>query len=469
MYKRYGEKMELPQAFKDKMKKLMGLEYEALIKTYQRQPTKGIQINTLKSGADIVRPILPFETMPVPWYEDGFYIDQEVRPGKNPFYYAGLYYVQEPTAMAAVQALGVKPGDWVLDLCGAPGGKSVQIATALKGQGLLVSNELVNSRASILSSNIERMGIANALVTNVFPEHLVSGFYEKFDKILVDAPCSGEGMFRKDPKTLQDWSLERIDRCVGKQNKILETASKLLKPGGILVYATCTFSPQENEQVIEAFLEKESYTLETIELKGLNDRGRREWTKKGEIDIEKALRIMPMHVEGEGHFIAKLRKKELETAREDKKNSGKLRLKRAKSSDLNEYRAFTKELLKTDYANNLYRLEDHLYQLPEDINTEDLQGLKILRPGLHLGTIKTKRFEPSYAWAMHLKKDEFVNIYELGNDDAAYDYLKGEVLKGSAKKGWNLMTYQGYPLGFSKASQGMIKNHYPKGLRIKKK
>ena len=459
--------MEVPEAFKEKMKKLMGEDYQALIKSYQAEPAKGIKMNTLKSSRKDLD--LPFATWPVPWCKEGFYIEAEVRPGKNPFYYAGLYYVQEPTAMAAVQALDVQPGDWVLDLCAAPGGKAIQIAMALEGQGLLVANELVNSRASILSSNIERMGIANALVTNVFPEHLVANFYEKFDKILVDAPCSGEGMFRKDPGALADWSLERVDRCVGKQEKILETASKLLKPGGTLVYATCTFSPEENEVVIEAFLEDHPYDLERIDLPGLNDRGRVEWTKKAFGEIEKTLRIMPMHVRGEGHFIAKLKKTASQPLEKEKKTSGKVRLKKAKAADLGDYRAFSKDYLKQIDDGNLYLSDSHLYQLPGDLSLDMLEGLKILRPGLHLGTLKTKRFEPSYAWEKKKKKDQFQNTYDLADDDQAYLYLKGQVLSGAAKKGWNLMVYQGHPLGFSKASEGMLKNHYPKGLRIKKK
>ena len=213
--------MNLPQDFKDKMEILMGEESDDLFRSYEQQGSKGIRTNTLKLAPEKLSGKLPFETQKVTWCQEGFYIDDAVRPGKNPYYYCGLYYVQEPTAMAAVEALSPEPGDWVLDLCAAPGGKSTQIAAKLQGQGLLVANELVNSRAGVLSTNIERMGIANAVVTNEFPERLVDSFYQRFDKILVDAPCSGEGMFRKDPGALSDWSLERVDRCVGKQEKIL--------------------------------------------------------------------------------------------------------------------------------------------------------------------------------------------------------------------------------------------------------
>src|SRR5665647_1386868 len=213
--------MNLPQDFKDKMEILMGEESDDLFRSYEQQGSKGIRTNTLKLTPEKLSKKLPFETQVVTWCDEGFYIDSEIRPGKNPYYYCGLYYVQEPTAMAAVEALAPEPGDWVLDLCAAPGGKSTQIAAKLQGQGLLIANELVNSRAGVLSTNIERMGIANAVVTNEFPERLVDSFYQRFDKILVDAPCSGEGMFRKDPGALSDWSLERVDRCVGKQEKIL--------------------------------------------------------------------------------------------------------------------------------------------------------------------------------------------------------------------------------------------------------
>jgi NOL1/NOP2/sun family putative RNA methylase len=472
--KNLEESMELPQAFKEKMKELMGPEYEAFLQTYDREEIKGIRTNTLKISPDDLKKILPFESQRVDWCQSGFYIDASVRPGKNPYYYAGLYYVQEPTAMAAVEALEVEPGDWVLDLCAAPGGKSTQIGAKLNGQGLLLSNELVNSRAGVLSTNIERMGIGNVLVTNEFPERLVSVFHEQFDKILVDAPCSGEGMFRKDPGALNDWSLDRVDRCVGKQEKILETASRLLKPGGLLVYATCTFSPEENEQVIEAFLEKEPFSLETISLNGLTDRGNPDWSKNKLKDLDKTLRIMPMHVQGEGHFIARMRKNGTSQELDSRlKATPKGRFKKAARQDLKDYEHFLSELIRpenrADLLDNLYLSGDHLYQFPKGVSVETISALKVLRPGLHLGTLKKNRFEPAYALAMFLKEDMVLKSCQLETDELAYQYLKGEVIEKEAESGWILLTFQGYPLGFGKASEKMIKNHYPKGLRIRKK
>ena len=466
--------MELPEAFKEKMKKLMGESYQSLLDSYDQPESKGIRTNTLKLEPDELANKLPFETQAVNWCKEGFYIDHTVRPGKNPYYYAGLYYVQEPTAMAAVEVLDPKPGDWVLDLCAAPGGKSTQIGARLQGIGLLVANELVNSRAGILSTNIERMGMANAIVTNEFPERLVDSFYESFDKILVDAPCSGEGMFRKDPGALADWSLERVDRCMGKQEKILESAHRLLKPGGVLVYSTCTFSPEENEQIIEAFIEKYRYTLQTIELPGITDHGRVDWTRKQQQDITKTLRIMPMTVKGEGHFIAKLIKSEgIAEAIDVKQGYPKSRLKKATRTDLQDYRDFAKNNLQAEFyqkiEDRLYLLGDHLYAIPAAIELERIANLKLLRTGLDLGTFKKNRFEPSYALAMALKLSQAKNSVDLNDEDLAYQYLKGEALNLQAPKGWVLVGYDGYPLGFGKASEGLIKNHYPKGLRIRKK
>jgi NOL1/NOP2/sun family putative RNA methylase len=466
--------MDLPQDFKDKMKSLLKDGYVELIDSYEKPVSKGIRTNTLKLSAFDLKRALPFEIEKVNWCQEGFYIDPEIRPGKNPYYYCGLYYVQEPTAMAAVEALDPKPGDWVLDLCAAPGGKTTQIAGKLKGKGVLVANELVNTRAGILSSNIERMGIKNAIVTNEFPERLVDSFYEGFDKILVDAPCSGEGMFRKDPGALSDWSLERVERCVGKQQKILESAHRLLKPGGILVYSTCTFSPEENEQMIEWFLKKNEYDLDEIVLDELQDHGKIEWTKDGHLGMEKTLRIMPMHVKGEGHFIAKLIKKKScieKNVRE--KGYIKSRLKKTTKTDLIDYYRFEKEFFQNEIfkeqRESLYLLGNYLYALPEGLELNQIGNLKILRPGLHIGEFKKNRFEPSYALAMSLQLSDVKNKCDLKEDNQAYRFLKGETLNIETKKGWVLVSYRGYPLGFGKASEGKIKNHYPKGLRIRKK
>lgn len=462
--------MEISEAFKDKMKALLSQEeYNQLMASYDKPVNKGIRTNTLKCSTDEMKTQIPFDVEPVDWCPTGYAIDLEIRPGKNPTYYAGLYYVQEPTAMASAEALDPKPGDWVLDLCAAPGGKSTQLACKLQGQGLLVANELINNRADILTSNIERMGITNALLLNEFPERLTARFYERFDKILVDAPCSGEGMFRKDKGTAEEWTPERVRRCAERQIKILESVDKLLKPDGVVVYSTCTFSPEENEQVIEDFLGNNRYELVEINLKGLDDRGRPEWAKQGTAELTKTLHVMPFHVKGEGHFIAKLKKTApCPQGEEELKLRGQSKLKAPAKGDLADYEAFGAACLNRSFE-NLYLFNDRLYSLPKGLAPSDLDGLKVLRPGIHLGTFKKNRFEPSHTLAMVLKPEDYKTIYQVKNDDEAYTYLKGEPITGTSLKGWVLVCYNNWPLGFGKASQGMIKNHYPKGLRIRKK
>ncbi len=464
--------MQIPEAFKEKMRALLPPnEYEQLMASYDSPVNKGIRTNTLKVSDAAMQENIPFKTESVDWCPTGHNIDNTIRPGKNPAYYAGLYYVQEPTAMTSAEVLAPEPGDWVLDLCAAPGGKSTQLACFLKGKGLLVSNEIVNNRASILAENVERMGVRNALLLNEFPEHLTARFYERFDKILVDAPCSGEGMFRKDNGATEEWSPERVIRCAQRQIKILKTVDRLLKPGGEMVYSTCTFSPEENEQVVEEFLKNGRYALMPITLKGINDYGRPEWSEGKTPELVNTLHVMPYHVRGEGHFIAKLKKREAcpDDGDSGTKLKGRFALKRANKTDLKDYENFAAQHLKTLQFDNLYLLGDKLYHLPAGLSQKDIEGLKVLRPGLHIGTLKKNRFEPSHTLAMALTPEEFRSVYYLKNDDEAYAYLKGEPLKAENVKGWTLICWRHWPLGFGKASNGVIKNHYPKGLRIMKK
>lgn len=474
----------LPVEFIKKMEKLLDAEsFQQLLDTYQndQQRYKGIRCNTLKCSVEDMKKRLPFDTESVPWCPTGSYIDASIRPGKNPAYYAGLYYVQEPTAMIPAEILDPQPGDWVLDLCAAPGGKTTQLACKMKGKGLLAANELIVNRASILAQNVERMGIPNAILFNDFPEHFVGQFYEAFDKILVDAPCSGEGMFRKEPLALEGWSPENVQRCAERQKKILESVDKLLKPGGILVYSTCTFSPEEDECIIEELLASGRYKTEKIILEGLNDYGHPEWTKNGTQAVSDTLRVMPFHVKGEGHYIARLQKnvsgewngnRNQKPGKKNKNNQAGL--KKASKADLKYFYEFRERYLHDidfieDKEKNLYLFEEHLYALPKEIDPGRLSGCHVLRAGLHLGDLLKNRFEPAHAFAMALKAEQFVQISDLTDDEQANRYLKGEPLTASGQKGWTLVCWHGYPLGFGKSDGNIIKNHYPKGLRIRKK
>ncbi len=460
----------LPLEFKQQMQEILGEdEYQKFLKSYELSPNKGIRANRLKIDRDQLKELLPeiFEAQDIPWTPDGIYINPEERPGKQPGYYTGLYYPQEPSAMTPAQALDVEEGDLILDLCAAPGGKSTQIASKLGDNGSLIFNEIVKNRVGILAENVERMGIKNAVILNEHPERLIKNFKERFDKILVDAPCSGEGMFRKDSAVIDEYSPDRPESCSVKQSKILETVDKLLKPGGEIVYSTCTFSPLENELVIQDFLDKYDYELLDTGLEGINDVKVNIPNVRSEI-LEKTTRIWPQVNEGEGHFVAKLKKGGM-PGRIKKNKNRNTNLKRAGKKDLTDYNNFrSKYIPEVDYR-NLYIYQDKLINLPEAIGPEDLAGLKVHSAGLELGEFKKNRFEPSHSLAMSLKKDEFTNTYELSEDEL-WSYLKGEELKPETvlDRGWVLLCYDGYPVGFGKYS-GTIKNKYPKGLRIYKK
>lgn len=470
-------KRPLPGDFVDRMAALLGKEeLSAFLESYNRVPKKGLRANTLKAGREEMTGLIPFKTQPIPWCDTGVYIDAEERPGKQLAYNAGLYYVQEPSAMIPASALAPKPGERVLDMCAAPGGKTTQLACALQNQGLLVANEVVKTRAKVLASNVERMGITNAAITNVRPDQLVDIFGpQSFDKILVDAPCSGEGMFRKDPAVRSAWSLDNVAQCARRQKKMLETVDLLLKPGGELVYSTCTFAPEEDEQIVEYLVESGKYEVLPIGLPGLPDHGRPAWTVHGCGAVSQAVRVMPHRVEGEGHFIAKL-KKTADTApvaspqgkRSKKKKRSSWR--RASKKDLKDFTAFSEAVGLHLNRSDFVIAGDTLTALPEGLYLDQLDRGKWVRPGLAIGTFKKGRFEPSHTLAMALTRDQIASVYDFKDDDEAYAYLKGEPIANTGTfKGWTLMCWHGYPLGWGKASGGAIKNHFPKGLRILKK
>lgn len=442
------------------MKALMGQEYEALAKSYEEKRTQGLRINTLKIDVNSFLKINPFFLESVPWCREGFYYAEGDRPGKHPYHEAGLYYIQEPSAMAVGTILDPQPGDRVLDLCGAPGGKSTHIAAMLQGKGLLVSNEIHPARAKILSQNIERMGIRNCIVTNEEPQHLAQRFIAYFDKILVDAPCSGEGMFRKEPDACQEWSMENVAACAVRQIDILSFAAKMLRPQGQLVYSTCTFSPDENERVIEQFLRahKEFSLIEVKAYEGFES-GRVEWTAEGSHNLKKAFRLWPHRLRGEGHFIAVLEKHDGELP---KKNKGKV--KPLDKHSMQDYFDFGKNYLQKVPEGPFIQFGENLYSLPEW--EASLEQLRVLRPGWHLGTLKKNRFEPSHALALSLNASEARQAISLPAESKEMNaYLKGETIEANGTDGWNLVCVEGYSIGWGKLVKSILKNHYPKGLR----
>ena len=468
---------KLPDVFVMRMRQLLGSECDAFFASYEKERALGLRVNTMKVPAEVFarENQETFSLRPVSWCREGFYYEQESRPGRHPYHEAGVYYIQEPSAMAVVSLLDPKPGERVLDLCAAPGGKTTHIASRLNGKGLLVSNEIHPARAKILSQNVERMGIGNAIVTNEDSGSLAEFFPEFFDCMVVDAPCSGEGMFRKDEQARNEWSEANVRLCAERQQEILDNAAKMLKPGGRMVYSTCTFAPEEDEDGIAAFLERHPefsvVCLEKDEVpEGLSS-GHPEWSRGHNPELQNTFRIWPHKSEGEGHYLALLRKNGTWTAEDGRKR------KQPKYWNDKAGRSYVEEFLKKSLTasdhdaleegmDRLILFGDQLYQLPE--GTPALDRLRVLRPGLHLGAFKTKRFEPAHALSHFLKPEQAVSVCRLEPEDPqVLDYLKGNTVKGEAGlSGWTLVCIGDYPLGWGKAVSGTVKNHYPKGLRI---
>ncbi len=427
----------LPEAFLTRMKAQLGGEYEAFLQSLERPRAVALRYNPLKGD----RPLLPFTASEVPWEPEGFYYDPEARPGLHVYHEAGVYYLQEASAMAPVALLDPRPGEKVCDLCAAPGGKTTQIAGRMLGRGFLLCNEINPKRAKILSRNIERMAVSNALVTNEHPGNLAKRFPGFFDRVLVDAPCSGEGMFRKEEAAVTDWSQETVEMCARRQAEILHSAAQMVRPGGRLVYSTCTFAPEEDEGAVAAFLEAHpEFTPELIETP---------WFVPAE---NGGHRLWPHKLLGEGHFAAVL-----------KKNGGEEgELPSAKAEKLpKEWLSFAKELDIRLPEGKAISFGQNLYWAPQEL--PDLSRLKILRPGLELGSAKKDRFEPAHALALWLSDCRNAQSYGPESEEMKA-YLHGEVVP-SAQKGWCLVKAGDYSIGWGKGDGRVLKNHYPKGLR----
>ena len=406
-------------------------DFEAYRACLSQPPYRGIRVNTLKISPDAFREIAPFALAPAAWEPNGFLISEE-KPGKYFYHDAGLYYVQEPSAMCAVPLLGARPGERVLDLCSAPGGKGTQIAQAMEGKGLLVLNEKMPDRAKVLLQNVERMGVANAVVTCAEPSELAARLPAFFDRILVDAPCSGEGMLRKEPAAAENWSEENVFMCAERQKKILESAVSMLAPGGTLVYSTCTFAPEEDEETAD-------------------------WLARAfpELTCTEQKKIYPHRERGEGHFAARFVK---EGGARAAFRAPKLPADRAAVA---AYRAFAGDFLRRPIEGAFASFGSSLCLLPGEVFP--LGGLRVLRCGLQLGTMEGKRFVPAHALALGVPRQDIAALCSYPQEDIAR-YLHGEELPAAELRGWCAVAYEGWPIGLGKSSASM-KNHYPKGLR----
>jgi len=451
----------LPDAYIAQMKRLLGeAGFFAYEQSLARPAERALRVNLLLFPDGAPPCAIDGLGEAVPWARGAYFVEGDARPGLSPLHEGGLYYLQEPSAMTAVSALDPRPGERVLDLCAAPGGKSTQIAALMAGRGLLVCNEPVPSRAQILSRNVERMGVRNAVVTSAMPDALAPRFPAFFDKILVDAPCSGEGMFRRQIEARSEWSENAPRGCADRQMDILEQAARMLAPGGRMVYSTCTFNDTENEGVLARFLALHpEFALCPFELTGLPraDRG--------------YMHLYPHEMRGEGHFVSLLQKRadafasacqSAATARPAPHGG---RVPHGNKGRAPESVPLPPVLAEGVTFERLHSAGGCLWSLPEGLELSRLDGLRVLRTGLLLARSEGRRVEPDHALAMALRPDEALRSVELTREQAAL-YQAGEALDlGECPAGYTLVCCEGVSLGWGKQAGGVMKNHYPKGLR----
>jgi 16S rRNA C967 or C1407 C5-methylase (RsmB/RsmF family)/NOL1/NOP2/fmu family ribosome biogenesis protein len=497
----------IPALFLERMKRLLGDEFAAFATALEENPVSGLRVNTLKLAPEEFRVLSPFRLGErVEWCDSAFTLNpnpgasaQEGRargsplrasptpsssgrgepkgePGKHPYHLAGLYYLQDPSAMSAAPLLDPRPGERVLDLAAAPGGKTTALAALMQGSGLLVANEIKDKRLGHLAVNVERWGAGNVVITNETPERLADHFGAFFDRVLVDAPCSGEGMFRKEASARLDWSPEMVAGCAIRQRNILRVAAKLVRPGGHLLYSTCTFAPEENEQVIANFLvEFQEYAIQPLDEFSGFMHGRPDWVGPAkdqsqdiqQLGLEKAVRLFPQRVSGEGHFACLMKRAGPAEAQADWNSD---RLAHPTRAQERLWQAFVNELLNVDFAADRLRVRaERLYFTPEKM--PDFGNLRVVHPGVWLGTFKKERFEPAHPLALFLKRGQARNVLDLSSSGATsrsplQAYLGGESIPSDGPAGWTLVSVDGWPLGWGKRVQGMLKNHYPKGWQV---
>ena len=468
---------DLPQSFLDSMKEILGEDYEAFLAGFDGQRQYGLRVNTLKMNLEEFERIAPFHLKKVPWISNGYFYEAEDVPAKHPFYSAGLYYLQEPSAMTPASRLKVQPGERVLDLCAAPGGKATELGAALQGEGLLVANDINTARARALLRNLELFGISNSFVTNEPPHVLAERFPEFFHKIMVDAPCSGEGMFRKNPAVVDSWQEKGPEYFSKLQREIIVQAADMLLPGGMMFYSTCTFSPLENEKTITHLL-KERSDMEVIPMEDYEGFAEGLTSYRGEVFDESCRlcrRIWPHKMSGEGHFMALLHKKNgVQQQVQQTVSQSSIWWEKCKGLNKEQKAAAEDFFSHVNIAYDEKRIEvrgDNLYYLPAP--KYDGRGLHFLRNGLFMGEFKKKRFEPSQPFALALHAQDFDQVLDFPADDERLSrYLRGETLDVSdllagekKRKGWQLVMVAGHPLGFGKLVNNNLKNKYPAGWR----
>lgn len=460
--------MDLPEKFCEEMKRILLDEYPDYLASMEDERKYGLRVNTAKISVEEFERIAPFPITRIPYVKNGFYYDSSVQPAKHPYYFAGLYYLQDPSAMTPASRLPVNEGETVLDLCAAPGGKATELAAKLHGTGLLIANDISAKRAKALLKNIELFGVENSFIVTEYPQKLQEYFTGFFDKILIDAPCSGEGMFRKDPSMVKAWEQNGPEYYAGIQEEIVKQALPMLKPGGMLLYSTCTFSPMEDEGTVAKILAADSH-MELVQMDGYEGfaPGMPELVDSENEEIRKCVRIFPHRLDGEGHFLALFKKSE--EAAEGIQSYHEIRG-GLKGEERKLFENFARNLTRVFEPERLESRQGMVYYMPSCL--PKMRGLRFLRSGLFMGEIKKNRFEPSQSLAMALHAREYKNCLWLSSEDErVIRYLKGETLTLTEEEcngdaGWQLVCVDGYPLGWGKRTGMVLKNKYHSGWRL---
>ncbi|HHU90673.1 MAG TPA: NOL1/NOP2/sun family putative RNA methylase [Clostridiaceae bacterium] len=457
--------MKLPEFFEENFKILMDAdEYRDFIASFDGKRNYGIRVNTLKITPEDFSALIGKKLEPIPWIPEGYYYSEGESFGKLPAYHAGLYYIQEPSAMMPAQALCPQPGEKVLDLCAAPGGKTTALGSRMQNKGLIVANDISPKRVKALVKNVELMGLTNTFIVNESPEKLQQIYPEYFDRILLDVPCSGEGMFRKDREAVLSCSRFKSEECVAIQREIVKSAYEMLKPGGTMVYSTCTFNPQENEENIEFFIRNFELEVDKLEPTGGFEPSRREWTESKDLSLSGGLRLWPHKAAGEGHFVCRLIKKGSKKANEKIISELRYTTKEAEKA-VQAFEEFARGNMNSFQHGTFHLRGSSLFRLPHYLN--ELPPIKWEKAGLYLGEYRKGRFEPSQSLVMASKTEDFKRIIRFDkNNHNIIRYLKGETLFYDGEKGFAAVCYEDFPLGWVKQDGQMLKNLYPKGWRM---
>jgi 16S rRNA C967 or C1407 C5-methylase (RsmB/RsmF family)/NOL1/NOP2/fmu family ribosome biogenesis protein len=466
----------LPEAFAARMRELLGPEAAAFLDGYRRPAQRAVRANPLKLDPAALPGLLGIDPDPVPWCPEAFFLPEGARIGSTLAHAAGLCYVQEPSALAVGEALDVRPGQRVLDLAAAPGGKATLVAGRLGPAGVVVANEVQRSRVQALADNLDRWGSWRTVLAGDTVARLAERLPGGFDRVLLDAPCSGEGLFRRDPAAAAQWRPGHVRGSAERQRGLLADAARLVRPGGVLVYATCTFAPEENEHQVAGFLaaHPDWRVLDIPSHPGFTP-GRPDWVPGGPPDLARTVRLWPHHLRGEGHFIAKLgapgapalqargnpagRRAAPRRGSVADPENGRPRL--STGVVLDAWREFADDALEGE-PGGMAVVGERAYSVPDE--EAAAAGVRLVRPGLLLGRARPGRFEPAHALAMALGPKAVRRVRTVDDGEAAA-WLRGETLDHNGPAGWTLVAWNGWPLGWGRAAGGTLKNHYPKGLR----